>query len=104
CSSDLCNVLYVFIGDYCDDSGGISDYKVYYKVKRGKVYSIDTKQKDARGQNYRFRKFKLTPLTEHAFVVVIKESIGKPIYKKIWHVNLFKEAKRSALKEASIKE
>lgn len=85
-----CNAVRFTIGSSISDSG-LSDYDIFYKVKRGKV-SKRILKRPKKGSDDRFYHIELKPKTDSAYVVILRQSItshptrGRVMYK----VALFK--------------
>ncbi len=86
------NSLIVNIGHRADDSVGMTDFKRFYQVKKGKInYKIIKKHAKNEQCNF-FNTYEITPKTEFAYVAVFEKSLSHlpPNPTKIWNVNLTK--------------
>lgn len=71
----VCNVLEVDVGTYVSDGGGC-DYGQNYKVKRGKVLTKCIRHMKKNEDTNMFNTLKLTPITNSAYLLVIKSYLG----------------------------
>ena len=87
------NILVVDIGMRVDDGVGMTDYRRYYRVKRGKIQKRIIKRMK-RGEDFNmFNTVELKPVTNLAYVLVIEKPSSNPpsMPTKVWKVILFKK-------------
>lgn len=98
------NSVIVDLGYRADDNIGMTDYKRYYKVKKGKIDRKLIKHMPKNEQVNFFNTYELTPTTTSAYVVVIEKYLSKPppIPTKIWKVNLNKKQIRYPFRKLRI--
>jgi len=86
------NSVIVELGHRADDSIGMTDYKRYYNVKKGKIYRKLIRHMPKNEQVNFFNTYELTPITDSAYLVIVEKYLSKPqpMPTKIWRVNLTK--------------
>ncbi len=92
------NVLELDVGRYLEDEAHGNDYAISFKVKRGRVKKTVLRRMKKHENTYMFNRLELTPITQSAYVVVIKETMVPmhlqiPKKKWVWKVILKKTKK-----------
>ena len=98
------NSVIVDLGYRADDNIGMTDYKRYYKVKKGKINRKLIRHMPKNEQVDFFNTYELTPTTNSAYVVIIEKDLSKPqpTPTKIWRVNLNKKQTRNPFRRLRI--
>jgi hypothetical protein len=90
--SSIGNILEVNVGEYVSDSG-YNDYSTRFELKKGKISKecICHMKKDE--DTNMTNTLRLTPLTNSAYIIVIRDSLTNKGYKSIWKIILRKQQK-----------
>lgn len=89
------NSVIVNIGYRADDSIGMTDYKRYYKVKKGKIYRKLIKHMPRNEQVNFFNTYELIPITDFVYLVITEKPMcrSQQMPTRIYRINLKKANK-----------